>query len=198
MEYTLASLALPICLRPETPMSDEAFLRFSAENDSLRMEREANGEILVMTPAGTKTGLVNQRIGVFLTLWADEDLRGVTFDSSAGFKLPNGAIRSPDAAWVSRSRWEALSDAEQDAFSPLCPEFVIELVSPKDRVAAVRKKMGEWIANGAEVAWLVDPQRRVVEVYRVGEEVDVYENPTSVQGTGCVAGFCLVMERVWR
>ena len=197
MEYSLSSLTLPVRLTPESPMSDEAFLEFSAENDPLRMEREPNGEILVMTPAGSKTGLVNQRIGRFIEEWSERDGRGVTFDSSAGFKMPNGAIRSPDSAWARKERWEALTEAEQDGISPMCPEFVIELVSPKDRLPIVRKKMLEWIANGAELAWMIDPKRRAVEVFRAGMVPEVWENPTSVQGTGCVRGFELVMGRVW-
>jgi Uma2 family endonuclease len=195
-EFTISSLSLPVRLTPETPMSDEAFLRFSAENDSLRMEREPNGDILIMAPAGTKSGMMNQRIGRLLDEWAESDGGGYAFDSSTGFKLSNGAVRSPDASWVSRDRWEALSEAEQEGFAPMCPEFVVELISPKDRLPSVRKKMLEWMANGTEVAWLIDP-KRLVEVYRRGEAPEVHENPTSVQGTGGVSGFCLVMRRVW-
>jgi Uma2 family endonuclease len=197
MDLDLSSLTMPIRLSPATPMTAEEFLAFSSENEPLRMEREPDGEILIMTPTGTRTGRMNQRIGRLLDEWAEEDGRGVTFDSSTGFKLRNGAVRSPDASWVSNTVWNALSPAEQESCPPICPEFVAELVSPRDRVEKARKKMDEWLANGAELAWLIDPKRRAVEVYRQGEAPDVYENPTSVAGTGCVSGFCLVMERVW-
>ena len=198
MNLDLSSLPMPIRLRPETPMSDEDFMRFSDQNNPFRMEREPNGEILIMTPAGYKTGSMHRRIIQALGVWADEDGRGLGFDSNTGFTLPNGAVRSPDAAWVSNRRSNTLTEAERDGYSPLCPEFVIELVSPSDRIDDVKKKMvDEWIANGAELAWLIEPKTRRVTVYRPGEEAEVYEDPSSVQGTGCVAGFELVMERVW-
>jgi Uma2 family endonuclease len=198
MNLDLSSLPMPIRLRPETPMSDEELMRFSDENKPFRMEREPNGEILIMTPAGTSVGFINRRIVQALGVWADEDGRGLASDSGTGFTLPNGAIRSPDAAWVSNRRWNALTEAEQEGYSPLCPEFVIELVSPSDRIEDVKKKMvDEWIANGAELAWLIEPKQRRVTVYRPAQEVEVLEDPSSVQGTGCVAGFELVMERVW-
>ena len=197
MDLDLSLLPLPVRLRPESPMTDEEFLAFSAENEPLRMEREPDGEILIMTPTGTKTGRMNQRIGRLLDEWAESDGRGVTFDSSTGFKLRNGAVRSPDASWVSNSVWDSLSPAEQESCPPICPAFVVELVSARDRLEKAREKMEEWLANGAELAWLIDPKRRTVEVYRRGDTPDVYEKPTSVAGTGCVSGFCLVMERVW-
>lgn len=198
MSRDLASLVLPIRLRPTSPMSDEDLIRFSEEYNPLRMEMEPNGEILIMTPAGTRTASVNRRISQALGVWADEDGRGEVFDSSAGFRLPSGAVRSPDAAWVANRRWNALTEAEQKRFSPVCPEFVIEITSPSDRIEDVKAKMlDEWIANGAELAWLVEPEARRVTIYRPGQEAEVLEDPSSVQGTGCVAGFELVMERVW-
>jgi Uma2 family endonuclease len=198
MNLALTSLVLPIRLRPETPMSDEEFMRFSGENDPFRMEREPSGEILIMTPAGSKTGLINGQIFGALLVWANEDGRGVAFDSSTGFKLPNGAVRSPDASWISKKRWNALTDAEQEGYAPLCPEFVVELTSPSDQIKDVKKKIvEEWIANGAELAWLLEPKTKRVTIYRPGQEAEVFNDPSSVQGTGCVAGFELVMERVW-
>jgi Uma2 family endonuclease len=120
------------------------------------------------------------------------------FEANAGFTLPNGSVRSPDAAWVSNRRWDSLTEAEQEGYAPLCPEFVIELASPSDRIGDVKRKMvEEWLANGAELAWLIEPKARRVTIYRPGEESEVLVDPSSVQGTGCVAGFELVMERVW-
>lgn len=198
MNLDLSSLPLPIRLRPDTPMSDEELMRFSRVNRPFRMEREPNGEVLIMTPAGSKTGLINGQVFGALLIWSNEDGRGVAFDSSTGFTLPNGAVRSPDASWISNQRWDALTEAEQDGYAPLCPEFVIELASPSDRIGDVKNKMvEEWIANGAELAWLIEPKVRRVTVYRPGHEPEVLDDPSSVQGSGCVAGFELVMSRVW-
>jgi len=177
-------------------MSDAELMRFSERNASLRMEREPNGEILIMTPTGNNTGRMNLRVGRLLDEWAEADGRGVGFDSSTGFKLPSGAVRSPDVAWVANARWDRLSEAEQEGFG-IAPDFVIELRSPTDKLTDAQAKMAEWIENGVELGWLIDPKRRVVQVYRAGEAVEVWENPTSVMGTGCVSGFCLVTQRVW-
>lgn len=198
MNLDLSSLELPIRLRPERPMSDEDLMRFSRVNRPFRMERESDGEILVMTPTGYETGSINRRIIQALGIWADHDGRGQVCDSETGFKLPSGAVRAPDTAWVSNRKLNALTEAEQEGYAPLCPEFVIELVSPSDRVGDVKRKLvDEWIANGTELAWLIEPKIRRVTVFRPRAGVEVYDDPTSVQGTGCMAGFELVMERVW-
>jgi len=198
MNLDLSSLPMPIRLRPESPMSDEELMQFSEENNPFRIEREPNGEILILAAAGSRTGSINRRVSQALGIWADENGVGEVFDSDTGFTLPNGAVRSPDASWVSNLRWNALTEAEQDGYAPLCPEFVIEIMSPSDRIGDVKKKMvEEWIANGAQLAWLIEPKARRVTVYRPGQDPEVFDNPSSVQGTGCLAGFELVMERVW-
>jgi len=179
-------------------LNEEEFLRFCAVNDFARIEREPNGEILVMSPANSKTSKINSRICRLLDEWAEEDGRGVAFDSSGGFALPDGSMRSPDAAWVLRRRWDALTEAQQSSFAPLCPDFVIELRSPSDKLGDVQAKMQMWIANGAEVAWMIDSQRKAIEIYRPGDSVEQLYDPSSVQGNGPVAGFELVMERIWR
>jgi Uma2 family endonuclease len=197
MSLELTAAQLPFRFRPEQPMSDEELLSFCAVNDFMRVEREANGEILVMTPANSKTSKMNIRIARLLDEWAEADGRGFAFDSSGGFTLPDTSMRNPDAAWIERSRWEGLTNSQQSSFAPVCPDFVIELRSPADRLALVEAKMEMWIANGAEVAWLIDPERKVVAIYRPGDSPEVLHDPTSVQGTGPVAGFELVMARVW-
>jgi Uma2 family endonuclease len=197
VNFTLAEVELPIRILPDRPMTDEELMRFCAANDGLRVEREPNGEILVMTPANSKTSKMNMRIGRLLDAWAEEDGRGVAFDSSGGFTLPDGSMRNPDASWVENSRWQALSDAQQSSFAPLCPDFLLELRSPSDKLPEAHAKMHQWIANGAHVAWLIDPVEKVVTIYRPGEQPEVHEQPTSVQGDGPVAGFELVMARVW-
>jgi Uma2 family endonuclease len=198
MNVAFVEAELPVRLRFDRPLSDDQLLRFCAANEALRVERDANGEILLMTPAGFKGSTINQRIGYLLYAWAEQDGRGVTTDSSGGYTLPDGSVRAPDAAWVSFRRLEPLSEQEQAGFAPICPEFVIELRSPSDRLPELQAKMEMWIANGAEVAWLIDPQRKAVEIYRPGDSPEVLHEPSSVQGTGPVAGFELVMARVWQ
>jgi Uma2 family endonuclease len=197
MSFALNEIELPVRLSPENPMSDEELLRFCAANEPMRIEREPNGDILVMTPANSKTSHMNLRIGRLLDEWAEEDGRGVAFDSSGGFSLPDSSMRNPDASWMLNSRWSAMSDEEQSSFAPACPDFIIELRSPSDRLPDLQAKMEKWIANGVKVGWLIDPQRKVVEIYRPGEEPEIHEQPTSVQGDGPVAGFELVMARIW-
>jgi Uma2 family endonuclease len=198
MEFALTSLPLPVRLRRDPAMTDAELMRFSRENRPLRMEREPNGEILVMTPTGFATMLENQRICHFLQAWTIEDGSGLSSGPDGGYRLPNGAVRSPDAGWFSLLKVTQMTPEQQEeGFALFAPDFVIELRSPTDRLADARSKMQEWVANGVSLAWLIDPKRRVVEVYRPGEEVEWHENPTSVLGTGCVSGLCLVMERVW-
>ncbi len=198
MSHVIVEAQLPVRLRFDRAMTDDELLRFCRANDALQVERDSNGEIVVMTPAGFEGSRVNQRIGHLLYAWAEEDGRGTTTDSSGGYTLPDGSMRAPDAAWISFERLKPLSDQERAGFAPVCPEFVIELRSPSDRLKVLQAKMEMWIANGAEVAWLIDPERRVVEIYRPGESPEVLHEPSSVQGTGPVAGFELVMARVWQ
>jgi Uma2 family endonuclease len=197
MHFNLAEIPLPLRFRPETPMSDEELMRFCAANDALRVERDANGEILVMTPAGSRTSHINSRITRLLDEWAEQDGRGVAFDSNGGFTLPDGSMRAADAAWVALPRWKALSDADQSRYAPLCPDFVIELRSPSDNLPELKAKMSKWIANGAQLAWLIDPIDQEVSIYRPGESPELHHHPTSVQGSGVMAGFELVMARIW-
>jgi Uma2 family endonuclease len=186
---------LPVRLIPERPMTDEELMRFCAANETLRVEREPNGEILVMTPAGWNTSKMNQRIGRILDEWAEQDGRGYVTDSNGGYTLPDGSMRAPDAAWVARRRIDTLTAEQRASFVPVCPDFILEIRSPSDSLREL--KMEQWIANGAEVAWLVDPIERAVTVYRPGAEPELHANPSSVQGTGPIAGFELVLARVW-
>ena len=178
-------------------MSDDELLRFCAINDATNVEREPNGDILVMSPANSRTSKMNMRIGRLLDEWAESDGRGVAFDSSGGFTLPDGSMRNPDAAWILRKRWDLLTPAQQSSFAPVCPDFVVELRSPSDKLVEIQSKMQMWIANGADVAWLIDPERKAVAIYRPGDSPEVLHDPSSVQGSGSVAGFELVMARVW-
>lgn len=178
-------------------ISDTAFYDFCHNNPELNVERNATGELIVMSPAGTDSGRRNARIIILLGIWADKDGRGQLFDSSSGFTLPNGAIRSPDAAWVSHEKWDALTTAEKERFAPLCPEFVLELRSRTDQLADLQAKMGEYIENGAQLGWLVDPLEKRVIVYRPGVLPEVLENPTAVSATTPLEGFVMPLEDVF-
>jgi Uma2 family endonuclease len=197
MNSALAGMRAPFRFRPESPMSDEDLMRFCAANDITRVERDVNGEILVMSPAGNRTGRRNAAIVGALSTWAQKDGRGYVFDSSTGFTLPDGSMRSPDAAWILAARWDAMSESEKNRFSPICPDFIIELRSLSDNLSDLEAKMEKWITNGVQVAWLVDPERQVVAIYRPDHQPEAHHHLASVQGSGIVAGFELVMTQVW-
>lgn len=197
MNVALNDAALPVRLRFERPMTDDELFDFCAVNEALRVERDSNGELILMSPSGLEGDTFNAEITTELTIWTRQDGRGKSFGSNGGFTLPDGSMRSPDGAWMSRQRWNALPQTERKRFGHVTPEFVIELRSESDGLAELQDKMKIWIANGVELAWLIDPKLKVVEVYRVGEEPEIHQNPTSVQGSGPVRGFELVMERVW-
>jgi len=180
MNVALPEIDQPVRLRFERPMTDEELMRFCAANEMVRVERDANGELILMSPSGSGTGHKNSDLIYQLTGWARETNSGVTFDSNAGFTLPDGSMRSPDAAWIAWPRWNALSKEEQDGFAPICPEFVIELRSPSDGLAELQAKMRLWVSNGAMVAWLVDPLRKTVEIYRAGREAEVLVGGSAV------------------
>jgi Uma2 family endonuclease len=197
MNVTLDESHFPVRIVPEGPVSDEELLRFSLANKDLRVERDKTGEIVLMTPTGNRTGMKSLYIGRMLGNWTEEDGRGYAFDSNTGFSLPDGSMLSPDASWVMASRWDALTEEQKDTYSPICPEFVIELRSPSDRLAPLQDKMQAWIANGAELAWLVDPVRKVVEIYRPGQKLEAQEGHSAAYGEGAVGGFVLELGKVW-
>ena len=197
MSFSISEMPLPLRFCPDTPLSNDELMHFCAANDALRVEREANGEILVMTSAGSKTSRMNSRLIRLLDEWAEADGRGLTFDSNGGFALPDGSMRAADAAWVALPRWKTLSDAEQSGYAPLCPDFVMELRSPSDGLSALQEKMQVWIANGAQLARLVDPIEQTVVVYHPGQPPESHHRPSSVSGDGVMAGFELVLSRIW-
>ena len=184
-------------LQPVFELTDEQFFDLCRINRELRMERTSQGDLLIMPPTGGDTGRRNAGLSALLTSWSWEDNTGVTFDSSTGFALPNGAIRSPDAAWVTRSRLEALSDEQKASFLPLCPDFVVELRSPSDSLTGLQAKMQEYIDNGAQLGWLLDPQNRDVYVYRPNQPVEHLENVMSLSGDPVLRGFVCPLQRIW-
>jgi Uma2 family endonuclease len=190
-------LQLPMRARLAAPVSDEELWRFCRANPDLRVERTADGEIIIMPPIGSETGRRNFNLTTRLGVWAERDGTGIGFDSSAGFVLPNGAERSPDASWVRRERWEALSAEQQERFAPLCPDFVVELRSPSDRLAELVEKLEEYIDNGARLGWLIDPIDRRVHVFRPGRGVEMLDDPRSLSADPELPGFVLELERIF-
>ena len=197
MNLAVSESEFPIRLRFERPMTDKELLRFCAANDLLRVERDANGDIIVMTPTFFENGGVEGDVFGELRNWALEDGRGKAYGPSTGMTLPDGSMRAPDASWVSWQRVNALTPEQRKSFAPVCPEFVIEVRSEKDRLKPLQEKMQTWLANGVELAWLVDPSRMAVEIYRRGREVELVEGGSAVEGEGPVAGFVLELGRIW-
>ena len=178
-------------------MTNEQFYEFCQANGDLRIERTANGEVIIMPPAFSDTGNRNFNIAAQLGYWTEQDGTGIGFDSSAGFTLPNGAMRSPDASWIELERWNALTDAQKASFAPICPSFVIELRSLSDRLIKLQDKMQEYIDNGASLGWLIDRQNRKVYIYRTNREVEILENLEAVSGNPELPGFVLGMAKIW-
>jgi Uma2 family endonuclease len=197
MNLALSETELPVRLRFERPMTDDELMRFCAENELLRVERDANGELIVMSPTGTEGGNAELDVATELNLWARQDRRGKALGPNSGVTLPDGSVRAADAAWVSWERWNALTHDQQKRFAPICPHFVIELRSESDSLPQLQEKMRLWLANGAELAWLIDPSRKVVEIYRPGKAVEVQEGHTAVYGEDPVGGFVLELARIW-
>lgn len=188
---------MPNPLRLRLELTDEQFFEMCQANHDLRFERTAEGEVIIMPPTGWETGNRNQEIARQLGNWARQDQGGKAADSSTGFKLPNGADRSPDAAWVRRERLRQLSPEQREKFLPLCPDFAIELRSRTDDLDEIKAKMEEYLANGLRLGWLIDPTARRVYVYRPGREVEVLENPAQVSGDPELPGFVLEMAEIW-
>lgn len=178
-------------------LTEEQFTLLCQENRDLRFELTAQQELVIMPPAGSETGWRNNEMSYLLTAWTKADGTGLAFDSSAGFTLPNGAIRSPDASWVQRDRWNALTQEQREKFAPLCPDFVVELRSRTDRLADLQEKMQEYMDNGARLGWLLDPIDTRVYIYRPGQPVEMLENPDTLSGDLVLPGFVLPVHELW-
>jgi len=187
----------PIRIDPVEKMSDEGFYEFCVANPDLRIERNAEGEILIIPPTGLETGFRNNDLAVQLGSWAKRDGHGRAFDPNTEYILPNGAARSPDASWVSQAQLEKPPKAQKRKFPSLCPEFVLELASPLDRLSTLRRKMREWIDNGAQLGWLMDADNRTVFVYRPGREPEERAGIERIEGEGPVVGFVLELSDIW-
>ena len=194
-----AAEILPIVLRlsPLIELTEEQFAEFCSLNRELHIERTATGELEIMAPAFSQTGNRHSKITSQLEIWTSHDGSGLTFAPPAGFTLPNGAIREPDTSWVTKSRLAALSPQDRDRFIPICPDFVLELRSDTDRLSVLHAKMQEYIDNGARLGLLIDPQDRIVYIYRPGQEVETLENPETVSADPILPGFTLDLREVW-
>ena len=184
-------------LQPVINLTDEQLFQLCQLNGDWRIEYTAQGELIVMPPTGGETGSQNAEITFQVQSWTRSDQTGVAFDSSTGFKLPNGAIRSPDAAWARRSRLAVLTREEKQKFLPLCPDFVIELRSPTDNLRAAQDKMQEYLDNGAQLGWLIDPLTRRVHVYQPQRQPLILEAPSTLSGDPLLPGFVLDLQPIW-
>lgn len=178
-------------------MSDEEFFDFCQRNRDWRIERTKEGDIIIMPPTGAKSGGRNFNLIVKFGIWAEQDGSGKGFDSSTGFRLPNGATRSPGLAWVRNERWNALSEQEQTEFAPLCPDFVVELRSATDSIQRLQEKMEEYMQNGARLGWLIDPAERKVYIYRQHATVEILDDPQAISGEPTLRGFALDVRSLW-
>jgi Uma2 family endonuclease len=178
-------------------ITDEQFYQICRDNCDVKFERNAAGEILLMSPTGGETGIRNSDIIWQFVSWNKTYNLGYCFDSSTCFKLPNGANRSPDVAFIVKERWESLSSKEREIFPPIAPDFVLELMSPSDSLKDTQDKMQEYMDNGVKLGWLIDRKNRQVEIYRQGEEKQVLENPESISGEVILPEFTLNLQSIW-
>ena len=189
--------AITLNLNSIIKLTSEQFYQLCEENPDLKLERSANGELIVMPPTGGETGKRNLTAGAQLWTWNEQTELGEAFDSSTGFTLPNKADRSPDASWVEKSRWSALTPEQREKFIPLCPDFVIELVSPSDSLKKSQEKMQEYMENGCRLGWLINRKKREVEIYRPGQDVEVLQSPLTLSGENVLPGFVLNLQKIW-
>ncbi|MGC9503323.1 Uma2 family endonuclease [Baaleninema sp.] len=188
--FTLNSSALQL--------TDEQFFQLCQDNRDVQFERNANGDLVIMPPTGGETGYRNFELYIDLGIWNRQRNLGVAFDSSTGFILPNGANRSPDVAWITSDRWNALTPQQKQRFLPLCPDFVVELRSPSDNLETLQRKMQEYRDNGTRLGWLIDPTSKTVEIYRPNCSVEVVQNPEQLSGEAVLPGFVLRLDRIWK
>ncbi|MEH2423053.1 MAG: Uma2 family endonuclease [Nostoc sp.] len=189
--------ALTLNLNSVIKLTREQFYQLCEENPDLKLERNVQGELIIMPPTGGETGKSNSTINAQIWFWNYENQLGEVFDSSTGFTLPNGADRSPDVSWVEKSRWDALTKEQKEKFIPLCPDFVIEILSPNDSLKKIQNKMQEYIENGCRLGWLLNAKKQEVEIYRPGQNVEVLKFPQTISGENILPGFVLKIQLIW-
>ncbi|MCJ2544417.1 Uma2 family endonuclease [Thermostichus vulcanus] len=189
--------ALTLDLTPLMTLTREDFIRLCAANPELKLERTARGELIIMAPTGGETGNLNFEIGGEVFVWNRQVGKGKSFDSSTGFSLPSGSDRSPDLAWIPIEKWEALDPEVRQGFLPLCPDFVVEILSPTDSWGQTQAKMQEYMDNGCRLGWLLDPKTRRVMIYREGQAPQLLEDPETLSGEAVLPGFTLPIRKIW-
>jgi Uma2 family endonuclease len=186
-----------INFNPVFDMTDEQFYQLCQLNPEIKFERNAKGELLIMSPTGGETGSYNAGLIADFVVWNRQTNLGVVFDSSTGFKLPGNGDRSPDVSWVRQDRWDALTPEQKRKFPPIAPDFVLELMSPTDTLREIQAKMQEYMNSGVRLAWLIDPEGRRVEVYRPGQDIEVLDAPETLSGEDVLPGFVLNLQAIW-
>lgn len=191
-------MAQSILRMPATAaLTPDQFYDLCRANPDWKLERTANGDLVVMAPTGGETGARNANLLVRLGIWNEQTQLGVVFDSSTGFHLPNGADRSPDVAWVSRDRWNALTPQQRETFPPLAPDFVMELMSPSDNLAEAQAKMQEYMDNGVQLGWLLNRNTQQVEIYCPSRGREILQQPAELSGSPVLPGFVLSLDGFW-
>ncbi|MEA5569542.1 Uma2 family endonuclease [Calothrix sp. UHCC 0171] len=189
--------AITINFNNVVKLNDEQFYQLCRDNPELKFERNQAGEVIIMPPTGGETGKRNAKLTTWFVLWNEHSELGEVFDSSTCFKLPNGGNRSPDVSWVQQERWNTLTEAEREKFPPIAPDFVLELMSPSDSLNETQAKMDEYMAAKVRLGWLIDRKNRRVEIYRLGQEVEILDFPATLSGEEVLPGFVLDMGLVW-
>ncbi|MEN9223422.1 MAG: Uma2 family endonuclease [Thermostichus sp. BF3_bins_97] len=189
--------AYTLDLTPLITLTRQDFIRLCAANPELKLERTAQGELIIMAPTGGETGHWNAEITTDLTLWNRQTGLGKSFDSSTGFSLPCGSDRSPDLAWIPKEKWEALDPQLRQGFLPLCPDFVLEILSPTDSWIQTQAKMQEYMDNGCRLGWLLDPKTKRAMIYRAGQAPELLEDPETLSGEEVLPGFTLPIKQIW-
>ncbi|PNW57971.1 UNVERIFIED_CONTAM: hypothetical protein BEN50_06640 [Euhalothece sp. KZN 001] len=187
-----------VTLKPVFTLDDEQFFQLSQANPELKLERSPQKNLIIMSPTGGETGNKNAELIIEFGNWNRQKKQGKVFDSSTGFKLPNGAIRSPDVTWIEQTRWEQLSAESRQTFPNLAPDFILELKSATDRLSTLQAKLEEYVENGVKLAWLINPTEKQVEIYRQGKEKEVLDNPKTLSGENILEDFCLDLSLVWQ
>ena len=178
-------------------MTEEQFFQFCQENDSINFERNSNGEIIIMAPTGSDTGAFNLGITSQLYSWNAKNKFGIAFDSSTGFTLKNGAIRSPDGAFILKARWDKVAIDDRKKFAHICPDFVIELLSESDHEWALQKKMEEWMDNGCRLAWMINPEKKETMIYRSKGETETKPFHEALNGEDVLPGFTINLTKIF-
>lgn len=197
LSVDLEILPMVLQMLPNMIMTDDQFFDFCQLNRHFSIERNQIGDLFIMSPTDSETGQRNFNLIGELGIWTKQDGTGVGFGSSGGFTLPNGAVRSPDAAWIKRTKWEIIPAEKRKKFAPICPEFVVELRSDNDNLSTLKEKMQEYIDNGTQLAWLIDRKQRKVFIYRPNCGVEELDNPQTLTGEDILPGFVLDLSEIW-